>query len=265
MNPPGVYAHAYAALGWHVFPLRGKLPRTPNGFKDATRDPAQICHWWSQWPDANVGIATGAVSGLSVLDIDPDAGGTRSLETIERERGVLPPGLSTITGGNGVHLIYRYAPGLRSGAAVYGPGLDVRSDGGYIVAPPSIHPDTGHHYEWYGDGTFNHPLPRWPTQWLPINRPAESPPAVPRPVDAPSDATLAGLVRYVTDALVGERNHHLNWSAYRAGEHIAKGKLDSRDAAAALYDAGIAAGLTPRETIATITSGLNSGINRSAS
>lgn len=262
-------AHAYAAHGWAVFPLRGKLPLIAGGrgFKDATRDPATITDWWTRWPDANIGVATGRVSGISVLDVDTDKGGTRTLTAIERERGVLPPGLTSITGNDGLHLIYRYAHGLRSGANVWGPGLDCRSDGGYIVVPPSRHPDTGHRYQWSGDGIFTHPLTAWPARWLPIPRHDEQPPTITPRVATPASGggTLAGLVRYVTDAVVGQRNEHLNWAAYRAGEHIAKGHLDEREAAEALYAAAIAVGLTQREAIATIASGLRSGIGRVAS
>src|SRR5438128_8720192 len=80
----------YATRGWAVLPCRGKVPITPHGFKNATLDLAQIRLWWGQWPDANIGIATGTVSGLVVLDIDPRHGGEESLAALIAAHEPLP-------------------------------------------------------------------------------------------------------------------------------------------------------------------------------
>ena len=153
-------ALAYAARGWHVFPLHSlrnsrcscgaaecgnvaKHPRTPTGFKDATTDAAAIRAWWARWPDANVGIATGAVSGVDVLDVDSRHAGDESLET--RFPG-LEAAVESLTGGGGRHLCWIHAPGVGSRAGIL-PGVDVRGDGGYVVAPPSIHA-SGRRYQW---------------------------------------------------------------------------------------------------------------------
>jgi hypothetical protein len=140
-----------AELGNAVFPLLpcGKTPLTKHGFKDATTDPNIITKWWTQWPDANIGLATGHASGCIVLDID-GADGNSSLEALKRELGPLPATCMART-GKGRHLYFCYPDGkeirCRTNLA---PAIDVRADGGYVVAPPSVHPN-GAPYEWIGD------------------------------------------------------------------------------------------------------------------
>src|SRR5437879_4495441 len=118
----------------------GKHPRTEHGFKDATMDITFIRRWVKEWPDANRAIATGADSGLVVLDVDPDKGGDESLAVLENAHDWLPPTIEVITGGGGRH-VYLSHPGIeiRNSAGELGPGLDVRGDGGYVLAPPSTH------------------------------------------------------------------------------------------------------------------------------
>jgi hypothetical protein len=175
-------ALAYAARGWPVFPLHdvtagkcscgrdcghsaGKHPRTPHGVKDATTDPAQIRAWWDRWPRANIGLATGAASGVAAIDIDPRNGGDFTVEDLEAEHGKFPPTAESLTGGGGRHLLYQH-PGaaLRCGADALGPGVDLKADGGYIVAPPSLHA-SGRYYEWeassHPDDCPLAPLPAW--------------------------------------------------------------------------------------------------------
>jgi len=148
-----------AELGNAVFPLLpcGKTPLTKHGFKDATTDPSIITKWWTQWPDANIGLATGEVSSCIVLDVD-GADGNSSLEALKRELGPLPNTCMART-GKGMHLYFCYPDGkeirCRTNIAR---GIDVRADGGYVVAPPSVHPN-GATYEWIGDETAFAELP----------------------------------------------------------------------------------------------------------
>jgi hypothetical protein len=122
----------------------GKHPITEHGFKDATTERLQIRRWWEQWPRANIGIPTGAGT-FDVLDVDPDKGGDVTLAALEHAHGPLPETPETLTGGGGRHLAF-LASGLRNSAGTLGPGLDIRGDGGYIVAPPSVHA-SGRRYE----------------------------------------------------------------------------------------------------------------------
>lgn len=139
----------YAKRDIPVFPLRpgGKKPLTPRGFKDATTDPEQIRRWWKRWPEANIGIPTGERSGLWALDRDAYKPGAMSREALEREHGPIPQTTTVGTGRGGFQYLFRYpaGSGIRNSAGELGPGLDVRGEGGYIVAPPSR---TEGPYEW---------------------------------------------------------------------------------------------------------------------
>jgi hypothetical protein len=115
----------------------------------ATNDQAIIARWWQQNPDANVGIATGKRSGVFVLDVDPKNGGMDSYESLIANRGRFPDTWQQVTGSKGMHLFFRYPSFPVSNAAGLFPGIDIRGDGGQVVAPPSIHPN-GNTYEWDG-------------------------------------------------------------------------------------------------------------------
>jgi hypothetical protein len=160
----------YANKGWRVLPLHwpidggcscgkqncpspGKHPRTPQGAKDATTDPSQIKAWWQQWPDANVGIATGPESGLVVLDVDVDVekgtDGEASLRKLEAKHGHLPKTMVSETGRGGRHILFQYPQGgtVKNSAGKVGHSIDVRGINGLIVAPPGLHPN-GNRYIW---------------------------------------------------------------------------------------------------------------------
>lgn len=165
-------ALAYAELGWRVLPLhsadrngcscgrRGcpspaKHPRTRRGLKDASTDEQQIKSWWSEWPDANVGVCCGAVGGpgdgqaewLLALDVDARHGGLESLASLEAKHGALPDSVRARTGGGGLHILLSAPSAVGNSASRLAPGLDVRGEGGYIVAPPSQHA-SGQVYGW---------------------------------------------------------------------------------------------------------------------
>jgi len=127
------YALAYARQGYRVFPLvpDGKTPLTTHGFHDATTDEAQIESWWGQQPDANIGIATGRVSGIVVVDVDRHGeDGTKALEQLE-----LPPTQVVRTPRNGYHFFFRYPDVGEIGRVVAAlPGIDLLGDNGYVVA-----------------------------------------------------------------------------------------------------------------------------------
>ena len=143
----GAAALYYASRGWAVFPLvpRDKIPligkkQGGNGLHDATSDVDQITQWWTETPEANIGLVTGNASGLVVVDVDGENG-----EAALAQYGTLPETVESRT-GKGRHLLFT-AQDVRNSAGKLGPQLDVRGEGGYIVAPPSIHPN-GHRYQW---------------------------------------------------------------------------------------------------------------------
>ena len=153
-------ARFYPTLGWRVFPLHtpvfmngvvacsckyrdrckpnhiGKHPRTPNGFYAATLSADQVERFWSEHPDANIGVRTGAASDLIVIDIDPRNGGDDTFSDLLRRLGPLPVTVECLTGGGGRHLLLKY---MGRTPKELGPGVEVKSDGGYVVAPPSLH------------------------------------------------------------------------------------------------------------------------------
>lgn len=166
-STPSDCALEYASRGWKVFPIhsirngacscgqadcsnKGKHPRTENGLKDASCDTVVIKRWWMRWPDANIGVATGSTSGVSVLDIDPRHGGDASFEELESRLGKLAIGLRAKTGGGGQHIFFLDAGGKISNRVNAMPGLDWRGTGGYVVVPPSTH-ESGGRYEWQND------------------------------------------------------------------------------------------------------------------
>lgn len=228
-------ALSYLQMGWCVFPLHGvsnppgctcrrsacdragKHPRTARGFLDATTDPAVVLRWSECWPDSNLGIATGDVSGFWALDIDPRHGGDGSLDELVSRHGPLPETLTQLTGGGGRHLLFAIPGGddIRNMTGIL-PGIDVRGTGGYIVGAPSRHA-SGRQYAWEiglgPEDTSAAPPPAW---LLAVLRRA--------PTSAPHADAGNALIA------VGQRNDALfRWACWLRGrgleEHTIRGCL----------------------------------------
>jgi len=277
---PVVAALVYARRGWAVMPCYSaragactcgdpacaspaKHPRVRTGLHAATTDRARIEAWWARWPGANVAIRTGAVSGLVVLDVDRRHGGEHSLARLEACHGPLPAG-RTVRTGDGAHRYFAH-PGevaVPNGTGQPGPGIDVRGDGGYVLAPPSRH-RSGRRYEVLSGGATLPPLPRWA---LDILAPTTGRPPGPRPSAAIRDgsawgrAALRDELARLGGAKVGHRNDALNRSSYRMGRLVGAGALDEGATADALREVAVGLGLTPREAEATTGSGLAAGM-----
>ena len=148
-----------------IFPCgRDKRPLVKNGFKEATLDPNTIRQWWSQWPDALIGMPTGAINGLTVLDVDVDPDkaldGNDELHQLEHANAKLPDTVECLTPRGGRHIYFEYVPGVRNSASKLAPGLDIRGEGGYVILPPSG--ANGRRYEWEASSTKNPAvMPRW--------------------------------------------------------------------------------------------------------
>jgi len=138
----------YAKEGWPVEPLRGKVPLTKHGVKDATTDEAQIREWYTKWANANIGLATGKVSGRLVLDIDVKKGhrGDESLRELEEQYGALPITLKSRTASGGWHYVFRMPVSPVKSRNGVRDGIDLLADGKYFVAPPSTIGDKS--YRW---------------------------------------------------------------------------------------------------------------------
>lgn len=162
------YALEYSKWGLAIFPIHsvkisdsaaicscgnekcsnpGKHPRTSNGFKGATTDIEVVQDWWKRWPDANIGIATGPINDILVLDVDPIHGGNESLKELEKEYGSLPITPTVKTGSDGRHFMFFCPSSSHKNVHGFKPGLDIKCEGGYVVAAPSIH-RSGNRYQW---------------------------------------------------------------------------------------------------------------------
>lgn len=275
---PGVVALSYAARGWAVLPVHtplaqrgcsceqdcgssaGKHPRTRHGLKEASRNPDRIWSWWRRWPEANVGIRTGRESGLVVLDVDVRHGGEASLETLEATYDRLPRTLTAHSGGGGRHLYFQHPGGHIPNSAQLGglSGLDVRADGGYIVAPPSLH-QSGQRYTWEESLHPLEALPGWLCELLtPPGHPARRVSPVTRL--APQGETEQYWLRLaLARAQPGTRNVTGYWLACRLRD--AGVSQDAAEVILRRYAAQVAAGDHPyaaREALASLRSAYQS-------
>jgi Bifunctional DNA primase/polymerase, N-terminal/Family of unknown function (DUF5906) len=180
MQQEDIYKQAveYVTMGWYVFPLHsvdenlhctcgnptcgdaGKHPRVARGLKEASRDLAKVEEWFGKdAPPANIGVVTGEISGITVLDIDVGEGkfGAESWAEAIKDHGE-PDTLMAETGSGGMHVVFAYNSALKTASNVLGKGVDCRNDGGYIVAAPSLH-RSGGKYSWLNWGTKLATLP----------------------------------------------------------------------------------------------------------
>src|SRR5437588_658331 len=140
-------AVTYAANGWPVFPLHGKVPYKyllpdirSHGHKDATTDQEQLHAWWRYHNGANIGLPTGKASGVLVLDMDVPEG-YYNIKTLQARYDELPPTRLSSTANGGLHYFYAYPqdgntyPGTVGLADLI--GIDIRAEGNYVVLPPS--------------------------------------------------------------------------------------------------------------------------------
>lgn len=277
-------ALAYAERGWRVFPLHGivngvctcgrtdcgsagKHPLVRRGLYEATTDTSVIKEWWRGWRSANIGIATGAESGIVVIDVDlPPA-----LESLDRLSGLgLPRTLTGLTGGGGLHLVCssRDAELGNSAGRLPGvdddlPGIDLRANGGYIVAPPSVH-RSGARYAWLDADHAISLAPSW------LRQPERSYVALDDVAGASfeGDGTAYGLavlrdeLDRVHAAQVGTRNHELNRSAFVLAQLVAGGELLESAATSSLLGAALKIGLDEPESRQTIDSAFAAGLRK---
>jgi len=194
-------ARAYAARGWFVFPCKPgkKGPLTNRGFKNASNHADIIAGWWQRWPDANIGIACGP-SKLVVVDVDAknDQSGLESWADLRAELGLNDETVTCETPTGGLHVYYEDADerDIRCSVGTLGEGLDVRAEGGYVLAPPSVHPDGGE-YVWAMDCAPDEieivPLPASLAERLAKARRAPAAPVGDRIAQGGRNSTLASL------------------------------------------------------------------------
>lgn len=276
-------ALSYASRGWPVFPCRAKeeiddrtgkvlSPKTPytsNGLRGASLNERIIKEWWRRTPDAMVGVPTGRSPNVWVLDLDKKPGvgdGHDWLADQEAIHGPLPETARARTMGGGTHIFFNHVEGIRNRGGL-GVAVDVRGDGGYIIAPGSQAAD-GRSYEWLADVT-----PADAPQWLLDLVLPKAAPYHPTDyhyapgqntayVEAAIDAELSELARHAP----GGRGEKLNRTAFTLGTLVGAGALDRGHAERELYQAAGACGLLTtdgeREVRAKIRRGLDAGIKQ---
>ena len=262
----------YAARGWQVLPLHtpqpdgtcscgqpdcdsvGKHPRydpilLPSGLKSASSDPVTIANWWATWPDANIGMVTSATSGIWVLDIDPQHGGDLALDALIQQYGSLPDTVLAVTGGGGQHYLFAHTGQLVRNRAHIAPGIDVRGDGGYIVAPPSLH-QSGFFYDWQisPDDLPVATAPDWLLH-LVLRQPAQ-----PQASASPNGTHAPLPVRTLQYLFAGATNGTRNRELYAAAQQFKAAGYSQTEAEAKLWPRAQQDGLGDTEIKRTIDS-----------
>ena len=266
-----VAALAYAAHGWAVFPVP---PGTKRSYKSAeysdgrawgmTREAAEIRADFTRWPDAGIGIPCGAVNGIIVVETDTVEGhgidGSNSLAQLETKHGALPETLEAISPSGSVHRYFKH-PGagtrIKSSASELGAGIDVKGDGGMIIAPPTARPGVGV-YRWIN----LNPIAVMPDWLIELTKGKQPPKPKRLSIRERAQAAvrrwqadrLRALPSYGAAALQyeigdlaktaeGSRNHALNRSAFNLFQLVHDGQLDRSDVERHLIDACAANGL----------------------
>ena len=235
-----------------------------KGLYEATTDMDTVRSWWKRWRSANIGIATGAESGIAVIDIDLPL----AIPSLDRLAAELPLTLTALTGGGGLHLIYACSDhalgnsaGRLPGIGNELPGVDLRGNGGYVVAAPSVH-RSGGEYEWAWPARALAPAP----EWLKQPERASVDVADAKAVELEGDGTPYGL-RVLGDELlrlrgaqVGTRNHELNRCTFVLAQLVAGGELQESLVRASLLETGLSIGLDEPEVRQTIDSAFEAGV-----
>ena len=260
----------YAELGWPVFPCTqaNKRPITKHGFKDATNDAEIVRRWWTSKPNAMIGVATGERTGFFVLDLDIDAAkgldGVAALTAF----GELPDAPTVRTPRGGKHVYFNWRAGIDNARGELPAGVDVRGEGGYIIAPPSRRAD-GSTYRWEASAKGFKPAetPHW---LICLMQPRKRPyvnsfsNGTNGQNGARSNAYASAAVERECGAIAtaqdGVRNETLNRAAFSLGQLVAGGLVDEGEVSARLLAAALASGLPRQEAEKTIASGLTAGL-----
>ncbi len=263
------HALDHAARGLAVFPCdpATKAPRTDRGFKDASTDQSQLRRWWTAWPDSAIGMPSGTVTGLFVVDLDGAEGLAEWVVLCQASApdGQPPQTYMVNTPRGGRHVYFSIGQDWTHGNTVkkLAGNIDTRGNGGYVIRPPSQN-GNGRGYQVHCD-VQPAPAPQW---FVALLDTLKKPAAVPRPSANTAPAmtgqgygskALADECAQVAAAMPGERNHLLNRSAFKLSQLAAGGSLDRGQVEEALMDAALAAGLPPSEARATIRSGMIGG------
>lgn len=266
-----VAAYTLAPRGFALFPIvdwkDGDGPKPIKDFNGrATTDLATIADWFTRYPDAQLGLAAGEISGVTVLDIDVKKGkdGIASMKALGFSdfAALSPVRVSTPSGG--WHLYFQHEPRLKNSASRIGPGIDVKTTGGFVMAPGSRKSSGVYRIEGAALGSV--PLPPFPEALIPPAEPEMDVPPVTGHVTDEQREWAAAYLKSLADDLggmtEGGRNAALNDAAMWAGGAAARGFIDIEVAKADLWAAAETAGLRIREFRATFRSGWKAGLKK---
>jgi hypothetical protein len=232
-----------ACSGLAVFPCaHNKRPTTPHGFLDATKDSEVLRELWQQCPAPLIGVRTGEISNLDILDIDAKHRDARTWW--HGHRAELPATRVHRTRSGGLHLVFQHAEGLRCSTGKLARGVDIKGDDGCAIWWPAVSLPVLH------DGE----PACWPAWLLAQLKPKAPPP--PSRLVIPDDRRLQRICQLVATAREGQRNAMAFWGACRLAEMVGTGLLGEGEATALIVDAAMAAGLPRTEAMATAHSGL---------
>jgi putative DNA primase/helicase len=282
-------ALVYVDRGLAVFPAASAVKKScksakySNGARwGATRDPDEVRRDFTRWTGARIGIPTGTVNGIVVIETDTIEGhgvdGAASLWALEHRHGALPDTLKAISPSGSIHRYFRH-PGaaikIKGSASEIGPGIDVRADGQMVIAPPSVNPDGGR-YRWLNPNNPIAPMPLWLvmlTQDKPRSIAERAIAAIRQPlkheiVNTTLNGYGAAALEYEVTALAntapGSRNHALNRASFSLHQLVAGGELDGAEVERRLIEAATANGLIADDGIkaveTTIASGRRAGL-----
>ena len=234
----------YASQNIKVFPVKrqDKKPLCANGFKSATTDIEQLQEWNKKFPDCNIGIPTGHINGLLVVDVDGEQG-FKSLAQLEQLHSTLIA--PTVITGKGKHLYFKMPVNtdIKSSVSKIANHIDIRANGGHVVAPPSIHIN-GNQYIWE-NFTAHQDFPNAPQWLIDIILNAEN-----------EDSAIEALLEEIASAPEGERNDTLIRNAGKIKSIAEKQFLSLTDFKDDIIQAGLDSGLPEKEVMQTVQNAL---------
>lgn len=234
----------YAQNNIKTFPvkLQGKSPLCPNGFKSATTDKVVLQEWNKKFPDCNIGIPTGHINNIFVIDVDGQQG-FESLNHLELIYGKLDA--PTVITGKGKHLYFQMPENIEIKCSTnkIADHIDIRANGGYVVAPPSIH-ETGHQYTWE-NFTFNQDFPQAPSWLISLITNAEK-----------QTLPVSGLLEEISSAPQGQRNDTLYKRSISLIARAKKEFLDMEEIKQNIINAAMLSGLSKEEATKTFDNAL---------
>lgn len=227
-----------------VFPVKrqDKKPLCANGFKAATTDKVVLQEWNNKFPNCNVGIPTGHINNIFVVDIDGEQG-IESLNHLELIHGKLDA--PTVITGKGKHLYFKMPENveLKCSTSKIADHIDIRANGGYVVAPPSVH-ENGHRYTWE-NFVSNQDFPDAPTWLISLMTNAEK-----------QTLPVSGVLEEISNAPQGQRNDTLYRRAISLINRTRKEYLNMNEVKQNIINAALQSGLSKEEATKTFDNAL---------